>query len=228
MPDHRILLVASSAEASKAYAQALTEIGVAFDIAPSFRKMEALAIDNAYNGLVVDLLTLVRSSREEKVIAYECLNLYPVLRVTWEPRQKRIKLSALEQTFSPDTEATLRFFIETRCKSFPARPLRRHKRKGMNLNLLLSTCESFSPHTTSRTFTTSVSMGGLFLHTLENFEEGRRIWLRFLELEDQSPIAATVRWGLPWGESRNVPGVGVRFEALSERQQRELQRLLKL
>ena len=140
MADTRILIVANDSEAGSAYVQAITDIGVACEIANSFEQMSAMAMETAYNGLIIDILTLVRCSKEEKAIAYECINLFPVLRVKWEARNKKIKLSPLEQSFSSDTDAALNYFIESRCKSFAARSLRRFNRKDSYLSLLLSPC----------------------------------------------------------------------------------------
>jgi len=226
MAESRILAVVSNPEAAKAYSEALTEIGVTFDLADSIEKMEAMVMDHAYNGLLIDIVTLVRSTKEEKVIAYDCMNLFPVLRVTWDPKRRKIKLSPLEQSFSPNTEATLRFFVESRCSSFAARTLRRDKRRPLNLNLLFSTEESFPPQKTWRSFTVNVSQGGVFLHTLESFAKESTLWLRILELADQPAIAARVCWSLEWGGSRNIPGVGLKFIALDEGQERALRKLL--
>lgn len=225
MADIKVLIVVNNEEAAVAYSLALSEIGVAYDIVPTFGEMSELAIRNAYNGLVVDILTLVRCSKEDKVIAYECINLFPVLRVKWEAKHKQIKLSPLEQTFCPDAESALRFFIDNRCSSFPARSLRRHQRKQVNLNLLVSLDGSFALETTHKTFTLNISDGGAFIHSMQSFEPGQILWLRFLELADQAPIAARVCWSLSWGESRCIPGVGVMFDIISEHQQQEIQRV---
>jgi Tfp pilus assembly protein PilZ len=226
MPETKILIVVNDVEAGAAYTRALTEIGAGYDIARNFSEMSLLAIENSYNGLIVDILTLVRCGKEEKVIAYETMNLYPVLRVKFENKHKKIKLSTLEQAFSPDVDSALRFFIENRCQAFPARQLRRHKRKQINLNLQFSSDPSFPDAETFRSFTVSISWGGVFFHTMRPFEKGKTLWLRFTEFADPEPIAATVCWALEWGSERGIPGIGVKFQGLSEGQQRELQRVL--
>ena len=228
MTQTKILVVVKDTEAGNAYVSALSEIGVICDVAHSFEQMSAMAVENAYNGFLLDILTLVRCSKEEKAIAYECINLFPVLRVKWEERHKKIKLSPLEQSFSPDSDSALRFFIETRCKSFPARSLRRHNRKPINLNLLYCTGDAFSEAESERSFTINLSMGGLFLHTMKSLKGGARIWLRFLEFADQAPIAATVCWSQQWGVTRCIPGVGLQFEAMTEKQEEEIRRILNL
>ncbi|MBJ6750916.1 PilZ domain-containing protein [Geomonas anaerohicana] len=228
MSDIKILIVVKDSEAGDAYAHAVTEIGVACDVARSFVEMSQMATDNRYNGFLVDILTLVRCSKEEKVIAYECINLFPVLRVKWEARHKKIKLSPLEQSFSPDTDSALRFFIENRCRNFPARSLRRSPRRSINLNLYYSTDPGFPPDNTYKSFTINLGSHGLFLHTMQDFLQGDTIWIRFLEFADQTPMRATVRWSQPWGVTRCIPGAGVMFETLTKKQEQELAKLLDL
>lgn len=225
MADTKILIVASDLDAGKAYSDALLELDVACDLVASFHQMSSSAMEQAYNGLVIDILTLVRCSKEEKVIAYDCMNLYPVLRVKWESKEKKMKLSPLEQSFSPDAETALRSFIDNRCRSFPARQLRRYQRKAINLNVLLSPDGSFAAETTFKSFTVNLSGGGFFLHTTQNFEIGQTLWVRFQEFADQTPIAATVCWMVEWGRPRSISGVGMQFKVLSEGQAREIQRL---
>ena len=228
MTDVKILVVVNDVDAGNAYQQVLSDIGVACDLVRSFGEMSVVAVENTYNGILVDILTLVRCSKEEKVIAYDCINFFPVLRVKWEARYKKIKLSPLEQAFSPDTESALRFFIETRCKSFPARSLRRDKRKQINLNLLYCSDGAFSEQDTHRSFTVSLSKGGIFLYTMRHLKKGERVWLRFMEFADQSPIAATVCWSQKWGITRCIPGAGLRFDALTSDQEKDIQRILNL
>lgn len=228
MKEIRILVVVKDTEAGDAYVSALTAAGVVCDVARSFQQMSALAVENAYNGLLIDILTLVRCSKEEKAIAYECINLFPVLRVKWEARHKKIKLSPLEQSYSPDCEAALRFFLETRCKSFPARSLRSHSRKTINLNLLYCTGASFSMERARKSFTINMSLGGVFLHVMEPLEAGDTVWLSFQEFADQTPLEAVVRWSQEWGVTRCIPGAGLQFERMTEAQTQQIRRILNI
>jgi Tfp pilus assembly protein PilZ len=226
--DVRILIVVGDGEAGKAYAEAISDIGVGYDVAVCFNEMAALAKERPYCGLIIDILTLVRCSKEEKAIAYDSINIFPVLRVKWDKNRKKINLSPVEQAFSPDADSVLRMFIETRCKAFPPRRLRRHKRKQMTLNVVVSTEPSFPPESTYKSFTTNVSTHGLFLYTMERFQIEQRLWLKFMEIKDQAPVLAAVKWSLEWGVSRSVPGVGVSLEELSPAQERELRGIINL
>jgi len=160
MDDTRILMVVTEEEAKAAYEKALRELNVSYDVAGSFHEVLGMTIERAYSGLLIDILTLVRSSKEEKTIAYECINYYPSLRVKWDARTKRMNLSPLEQSFSADAGATLGFFIQQRCRAFAARPLRRHNRRETVLSLLLSTSADFTAGETVKSFTVNISRGG--------------------------------------------------------------------
>ncbi|GFO54581.1 pilus protein PilZ [Geomonas sp. Red276] len=224
MENLRVLIVVNDVEAGSAYSKALAEIGVMCDIAASFNEMAEIAMDRPINGLLVDILTLVRCSKEEKQVAYECFNIFPILRVKWDKKHRKIALSPLEQTFSPDTGSVLNYFIESRCRAFPARCLRRHKRREVVLNVLVSTDAGFAESTKS--FCVNISQGGIYLHFMQELQEGDKIWLRFTEFRDQTPIPATVRWSHPWGISRSIPGVGVSFDSVTDAQQKSINSIL--
>jgi hypothetical protein len=83
MEEPRIAMVVNEHEARQAYEDALRAYGISYEVAQSFRELLRMTIDGAYNGLLIDLLTLIRSSKEEKTIAYDCINFYPTLRLKW-------------------------------------------------------------------------------------------------------------------------------------------------
>lgn len=228
MEDTRILVVVKESEAKAAYEEALCRVGVRYDVAGSFDDVLRLSINNAYSGLIIDLLTLIRSSKEEKTIAYDCLNFYPSLRVKWDARQKTMNLSPLEHSFSADTETTLDYFIQNRCKPFTARSLRRFNRKESFLGLLLCSSCQFPDGDSFKSFTANISEGGAFVHTTDSFLKGETVWLRFLELPDTGPIRAEVCWYIKWGACRSIPGIGVRFHFTSQEQSGNVKKMAAL
>lgn len=210
----KILMVVREAEARAAYEEALQRVGASYDVAHSFKDLLRMSVDNSYSGLLIDVLTLVRSSKEEKNIAYDCLNFYPSLRVKWDARSKSINLGPMEHCPAQDSEATLSYFIENRCRSFTPRSLRRFTRKDTFLSLVLSA--GVSPGEGVKTFTANVSLGGAFVHTTRPLEKKETVWLRFVEMPDAEPVEATVCWRIDWGTCRSIPGVGVMFAPLPE------------
>ena len=211
-------MVVKEPEARAAYEAALCRAGVCYHTAESFNEVLRMSIDAPYCGLLIDILTLVRSSKEEKSIAYDCINFYPTLRVKWDARVKSMSLSPLEQSFSSDTDAALNYFIESRCKSFAARSLRRFNRKDSYLSLLLSDCGTSPDADRVKTFTVNISQGGSFVHTTRAFAKGETVWLRFVGMPDQELVKAVVCWNIKWGGCRSIPGIGVMFDSLSQQQ----------
>ncbi|HBA88339.1 MAG TPA: PilZ domain-containing protein [Geobacter sp.] len=217
MEETRLLMVVNEAEARDAYRQALDRVGVSYHTAASFREMLHMSIDAAYSGLLIDLLTLVRSSQEEKSIAYDCINLYPTLRVKWDTRLKCMSLSPLEQSFSSNVEAGLSYFIESRCKPFAARSLRRFNRKDCYLSVLIFASDGPDAEAV-KSFTVNISQGGAFVHTTRPLPKGAPVRLSFAEQAGEAPIMAVVCWNIEWGSCRSIPGTGVMFDGLTERQ----------
>lgn len=218
MAETRILMVVKDEEARGAYEEALQKRGVAYDVARSFDQVLKLSFDNAYSGLMIDILTLIRSSKEEKSIAYDCINYYPSIRVKWDSRNKGMNLSPLEQSYSADAESTLTQFIDKRCRTFTARSLRRFNRKETCLSLLLSTSPDFPDDCSVKTFTVNISRGGAFIHTMLPLHKGDQVWIRFLELESAEPLKAMVCWRIEWGTCRCIPGIGIMFLDVPEPQ----------
>jgi Tfp pilus assembly protein PilZ len=216
-------MVVKEPEARAAYEEALKNVGAAYDVAASFHEVMRLSTEQPYSGLLIDILTLIRCSKEEKTIAYDCINYYPSLRVKWDARNGSMNLSPLEG--SGVSETTLCSFIETRCKPFTARSLRKFQRKDLVLSLLLSTRPECGESDCLKSFTANLSLGGAFVHTTTPQAKGERVWLRFLDLPELDPLEAEVCWCIEWGTCRSIPGIGVRFSSISEEQ---LQRLKKI
>ncbi|MBU5636727.1 PilZ domain-containing protein [Geomonas sp. Red69] len=220
MEDPRILMVVREPEARSAYEQILDRIGVSYHTAGDFNEALRMTVQSAYNGLLIDILTLVRCSKEEKSIAYDCINFYPTLRIKWDSRQQSITLGPQENSpAAADTDAALARFVQDRCGSFSARCLRRFARKDSYLSLLLSSSTALCAAAPLKTFTVNISQGGAFVHTTHPFAKGDRVRLRFPELSGEAAIEAGVCWCIPWGRCRSIPGIGVMFDqGMSPRQ----------
>jgi hypothetical protein len=226
MKNTRILLIVKEDTARDVYVEILGKTGVAFDIATSFADASGMARNTPYNGLLVDILALVRADQNEKSIANECMNFYPSMRIKWDARHKTIHVLRFSLSPPSEPESAFRMFIEERCKPFAARSLRVFNRKNINLNILLSLDCHFSDEKASKTFLLDLSQGGCFLHTVQTLNNGQWVWLRCLELSDPTPILAVVCWQLQWGLKQQISGIGVKFESLSEIQEKEIKKIL--
>lgn len=215
MDDNKIAMVVNEPEARQAYEEALRRAGIKYDIAATFKDLMRMTIDGAYSGLLIDLLALIRSSKEEKNIAYECINFYPTLRLKWDSKLRSISFSPLEQGVPHSTEGALAYFMERRCKLFGARSLRRFNRTDNYLSLVLA--EVNGTAVGLKTFTVNISEAGAFVHTTALHRKGDRVSFTVPDLA-LGPVQAVVCWCIPWGGCRGIPGIGVMFDRLSEQQ----------
>lgn len=213
-------MVVREPEARAAYEEALERIGIRYRTAQDFNEALRMTIDCPYSGLLVDILTLVRCSKEEKTIAYDCINFYPTLRIKWDPRLQSITPGPQESPpGAADSDAALAHFVNERCSTSPPRCLRRFNRKDSYLSLLLAAGDGATADESVKTFTVNISQGGAFVHTTRSFEKHDQVWLSFPGLPGDAPIRAGVCWSIPWGGCRSIPGIGVMFQhGLSEQQ----------
>lgn len=220
-----LLLVARPGEARDAYVAELERLGVQFDLASSFGEVPRLACEKPYNGLLIDLLTLVRTCSEDKNIAYECINFYPSTRIKWERGSQTVHVLSFDQ--SPNTDGSaLQAFVEDKCMPFQGRTLRRASRKDIVMNVRLGRSLESIQEKGLKTFTANISRGGAFIHTVEQYETGERVWLISDELFGAEPASGLVCWQQAWGKGRAIPGIGIRFDTLTEEQAAELARIV--
>ncbi|WP_243374263.1 PilZ domain-containing protein [Geotalea sp. SG265] len=226
MKSIKLLVVSSEGEAMDAYRQALDQAGVSYDAATSFHLLSDMVREEAYNGIIIDMLTLVRAGKDEKKLAYELMNFFPTTHIKWDTRTKVISLSMLGEMSPPEAITALNRFIDERCRPIGARRLRMHPRRDVALQIQLSTDPGFPEAGTDRTFTVNISREGCFLHTTRPVETGDTVWLKIQGMADQTPIKGTVCWKVEWGEKLVVPGIGVHFDEIGPLQLAALAKLL--
>ena len=226
MENTRILLIVNEDAAKNAYAEILDKVGVAYNTVTSFSDASSMARNTAYNGLLVDVMTLIRADQNERNIALECMNCYPSTQIKWDAKNKTVRSLTFLQTLYPESESAFRMFIEERCKPFSARTLRIFNRESIVMSLLFSIDCDCSDEKALKTFLINLSLGGCFIHAVQTLYKGQEVWLRLLELSDPTPIKAVVRWQREWNTKRQIPGIGVKFELLSEIQKKQIDIIL--
>lgn len=167
----------------------------------SFLEAEDIAREGVYNGILVDLQSIVKAKGDEKVIACSLTGFYPTLRVS------TFGAMLVPNAKSDDAEqdSSLSDFLTTTCSVFAPRKLRLHRRRDIVLSAVRL------PHASGdRLFSLNISWGGAFIVDVqpEKYEIGQDLQLKFPEFEIS--FSATVCWIRPWGQ-RQIPGVGVAF-----------------
>lgn len=172
------------------------------------------------SGILVDMPTYMRCSDEEKSILTELVGILPALRLKCHEPSGEIRTLPFGTTspgnFPPAT------FVQKYCVPVPPRYVRASERSLVNLSALICRSVPQEKNIDERSVTAYVSCSGCFLVSFEPWSIGEQGWLRLPELDDAAPIPVEVCSVRLWGASRSLPGMGVRFMALSDTQKREL------
>ena len=216
----RILLVVAPGPPREAYLRRLSRLQAVWDVVDSIDSLETSLQDTPYNGLLLDVPTMIRASTSQKAKVLALLEYYPVLRLSYRAPVDEIHGLADGQT-APRTR-TLEEFVGGDCLRFPARAVRAFKRCHLIFNVLLLDPPERPLVEGEKAFTVDVSESGCFVATVRPPECGHPMSAVLCDLADRTPIPLEVRWRILWGETMRTPGFGARFLSLTEAQKREL------
>ena len=215
----KIILVCEDNEEKNTYLDALESLTVSVETVSSFKSLEGLLLEDPYHGVMVDLKTKIRAMQNEKELAYQILNKYPVVQLRIDEETGEIRTLSDGKSRH---DATLEEFIEADCRRFEARAIRSSPRVKYHFNALLSKTEKYSEDNSERTITFNVSKGGCFIISSHEWKLKQPVSFRIKDIEDQAPISGEVRWYKPWGKSVGIPGIGVKINSIKESQLQEI------
>jgi hypothetical protein len=201
-----ILVISYNDDTRAALMAALNNNNVAAIACCNFCEAEELALRGLYNGILVDLPTIIKSKGEEKIVAYTLANCFPTLRV----RTVGSVLIPMSVLGSAKQDKSLNDFLTKTCTSFHPRRLREYRRHLVCISTILHyKGEEF------RSFTLDLSWEGAFLVYVftEMFSTETEAIISIPELG--FALNATIHWIRPWGQ-RQTPGIGVSFNTLDE------------
>jgi len=155
----RLILVCKNGPAKEAYLLEAQRAGIEVDTVESFGELMKSMITNTYQGVMIDLVTSVKASREEKGLAQDVLDAFPVIQLKWDPESKSMRTIAGGSL--PDN-CTLADFVSRECKLFVPRAVRLSVRKNVYFNVLISRTENMDPASTHRGMTVNVLKMGAF------------------------------------------------------------------
>lgn len=212
-----VLVISNSDETRAALEASLTQYNVSSVSCATFGEAEDFALQSMFNGLIVDIPSIVRARNDEKTIAYTLAGFFPTLRV----RAMGSMLVPMTMPGEAKQDRSLNDFLTKTCAAFAPRKLRAHRRYDTCLSII-KPCSGSE----ERSFTLNISWGGAFVVDAhpERHTVGEELDLFFPELG--LTTRATVRWIQPWGE-RRAPGIGVSFRQDDEMLESALSQLLK-
>ena len=223
--DVKVLLVCKDETDQKAYLKALNPFGIQIDIIESPARLFTKMTATAYNGLLVDLKTKVKASDRAKAVIHDAVDQLPVIQLKWDQKNDQIRSFHFGRS---KATGTLDSFINDECRQFEARPLRKSARRPAHFNIQLDRYGQQAQNEPVYTVTVNVSIGGCFIYTIDDYEIDSEVMMVMKELEDQTPVKGIVRWRRGWGESMQIPGIGVQLVEMPPGQMEEFSAKAKL
>jgi hypothetical protein len=220
----KLLLVVQDLNARTEYQRALESLEVQFDTVENLTELHGALLEAPYNGLLLDVSVMARASRSDKALVGDLLDLFPVVRLSWDAHANEIRSLFFGQTGGDPVE--LEDFVQQHCQAFNARCIRRHVRRAVHLNILVAQSDDLSEVAAQRTNSLDISVSGCFLYSTADWQDSRTAWLQISELADSTPIAADIRWHTPWGTAKRLPGIGLEFRQLTSGQLEEIDSIL--
>ena len=214
----RLILVCKDGEAKESYLKEIKSDAVEVDIVSTYDDLREKVINTPYQGIMIDLATNIKASKEERATAERALHIFPTAQLQWERNTGTIRTMILGKT---SNSSTLHDFINIECQSFAPRLIRFYPRKNINFNVLLSKGNVMG-ESPERTVALNVSKDGCFLFSCQDWSNVLHACFIINELQDKSPIVGSVRWTVGWGKIMAVPGIGLKFEHISQGQLQEI------
>lgn len=217
----RLLLVAAHGEARRRYEADLAALAVDYDAVASLAELRDELTRQAYNGLLLDMPTMLRAPAAEKSLTNDLLDIFPALKMSYD-----LDTGLVHSMYYGEQGRighSLASFIAAEAEPFQARTIRRRRRQD------LAACVALQrPGEAHRELAAMVnlSMDGCFVITAGTWLGGQELQLFMADLADQAPIAARCRRVVPWGPGMHLPGIGVSFEAMTAAQKAQLATLL--
>jgi len=176
------------------------------------------------NGILIDILTYLKSSTSIKELISNVESIYPSARIRYHKESDEMELTILSKI----SQVSLQDFLENYCANFDARILRRHKRLTLNLNLRLS----WEHEGKSKEFlctSVNISESGLFIVDKDsNLQIMDNVKIQIKELSEDHFLHGTVVRMLKWGERHfHAPGFGIRIDHVEKEIHEDFIKLIK-
>lgn len=219
-----VLLVSRSSVRSQIYRETLERHRISCLTASSLKEVPALAYGTALSGILLDMPVMVKASPNDKAALEDVVKALPSVYLNLAATHNDIRVMTINGL--QGIANSIHEFAAL-CTEFLPRRVLPKTRSPLHLHCLMQPArESAVPH--QRTATLNVSPSGCFLFSVDPpAQPGDLIVLRFIGLDDLTPVTALISWQNPWGTTgKNAPGIGVKFEQLSESQSHQISRML--
>ncbi len=215
-----IIVIAHDENIRNSLVKSLSSFNVSAVPCATFCEAETLMLYGLYQGILVDLSTIIKAKAEEKIVACSLTGFFPTMRV------KTMGTMIVPMSMAGDAkqDKSLSDFLNVTCAEFAPRRLRSHRRKEISVSTIISKKEAVE--VTYRGFTRNISWGGLFIVDMnpERFSIDEKITVFFPEFNLN--VDVIVIFINAWGQ-RKTPGIGVKFKQMDEELEHNLLSLLR-
>ena len=199
------MLIVQDETSRQRYLDVLVHSGARVFVASSFTHLTEAIGDQTFHGLFLDLLTKMVAIKENKSEVYHLTERFPVAHLKIDHRTGEIRCFYVGRP----ARGSIRDFVD-KCNTTIPKKIRISARIKLNLPVLVyRSTESKHPE---RAVTKDISLHGCFIISARHRKEGEEIILRFPDLANTIFIKAQVRNVVKWGEGRQLPGFGVKFQ----------------
>lgn len=210
----KVVLYCKENNMRQIYLDEMERLSANYQVAESFEELEDMAKNEKFNGVLVDVSTIMRAPKKDRLRFQQLKDLYPVVQLNWNQHEKSI--GTLFYGKSSDTD-DLESFINREAIPFKARSIRKDARKNMCLNTLVSRDPGFKGKV-EKTVTIDLSRTGCFIYTVSQWVISDYVWFLFKEIDLKTPIKGRIRRISPWGKAMKLPGLGVSFDEIQKDQ----------
>jgi CheY-like chemotaxis protein len=211
-----LLVVSYVDTVREALVASLAGLGLSCCACSTFKDAEQQALTQAFSGVLVDLMAMIKAKDEEKIIACSLTNIYPTLRV----RAMGTMLVPMTMPGTASQDKSLGDFVGKTCQASTPRKLRAHRRYDLNLSATIT-----GDGESTRLVTLNVSWSGAYLVDLHPERVVVREQLTVTVAGIAGSLPVQVVWVQPW-QGRGMPGYGVRFLSPVPEQHEALRQLL--
>jgi hypothetical protein len=213
----QILLVVADEARRTLYEQFFKKEKVICQAVSALRDVSTQIARQPYNAIFLDMPLISYASHYEKSLVKDVLRVLPhaSLDIT-ATHEISVVVSGEVYESSHSPEEFLRY-----CCEQPVKTVAPQNRIQLNYNAVLSRSPDLAD--AERTVSIDISPGGCFLFCVnDDITLHSSVWVSLIILNDSTPIPSTVCWKREWGMTNDVPGVGIRFEKMTEQQQTEM------
>lgn len=223
MGEIKVLLVAGPGLSRDAYERRLTELNAEYDAIDGFDEIEGRLTETLYNGLLLDVPTMIHSSVSGKAKTHALFERYPVLRIIYDASADEIRGLAFGHTVREGQP--LKDFITKVCPKFEPRSIRLTIRREVAISVYVLDSPDMDISEADKSVLFNICQDGVFLFSVEPMDKDEALWLRIVDNPGLGTMKAVVRWSEPWGRTGKIPGLGLEFTDLSEDQQAEIKKI---